>query len=54
MGERLRNAISKFPGYSVKFAALIGFLLATMLQVLQLNSEIEKFYRKPAVNFSIT
>jgi hypothetical protein len=54
MRERLRNAISKFPGYSVTFAALIGFLLATMLQVLQLNSEIEKFYRKPAVNFSIT
>lgn len=54
MRKRLRKVISKFPGYSVTLAAIIGFLLATMLQLLQLTSEFEKLYRKPAVNFSIT
>ncbi|MHB1142235.1 MAG: hypothetical protein ACYC1T_10840 [Sulfuricaulis sp.] len=54
MRERLRKAISKFPGYSVTFAAIVGFLLASTLQLFQVNSEIEKFYRVPTVNFSIT
>jgi hypothetical protein len=54
MKEQIRKIISKFPGYSVIFAAVVGFLLATTLQLLQLSSELEKLFSKPAVNFSIT